>query len=208
MTQSERRETKVQIISITFDTKIKGQAKEYPGTEVIYKTLEGKVQTKNIHSKALSFVPSLRGELEAVSPGEWVVVTDTKDGDFWKWLTVVKVSAPTLEDTQQAEDIKQTKARVATAQYSGESNTKQPPTQTQVRSNYETPEERAARQILIVRQSSLSSAIALLALDPSEYIPGASDVIAIAEEFEAYVFGEQQNKGETDADADNVNLPE
>jgi hypothetical protein len=54
-------------------------------------------------------------------------------------------------------------------------------------SNYETKEERAQRQILIVRQSSLSSAVELLG-------PGKSvdDVINVAKQFEAYVFGDTE----------------
>lgn len=51
------------------------------------------------------------------------------------------------------------------------------------RSNFETPEERAARQVLIVRQSSLSSAITLLG-------EGANPdtVTALADRFVDYVF--------------------
>jgi hypothetical protein len=56
------------------------------------------------------------------------------------------------------------------------------------KSNYETTEERAARQVLIVRQSSISSAFEFAfahnTKDPQE-------VIAIAKQFEAYVFGKE-----------------
>jgi hypothetical protein len=56
------------------------------------------------------------------------------------------------------------------------------------RSTYETPEERAQRQILIVRQSSLSSAVALLTTG-AKTAPSAQAVVDVAKEFEAYVFG-------------------
>lgn len=51
---------------------------------------------------------------------------------------------------------------------------------------FETPEERARRQVLIVRQSSISAAIS--ALTPGAKGPlKPSDVIAHAKEYEAYV---------------------
>lgn len=54
------------------------------------------------------------------------------------------------------------------------------------KSNYETSEERAARQILIVRQSSISSAVDLAVANK---IKDPQEVIKIAKEFEEYVFG-------------------
>lgn len=194
MVTSDNRKLVAQIVSVTFDTTIKGQAKSYPGTEVIYKTIDGKVLTKNIHTKNFSFNATLRSDLEAVLTGDWVVITDTKDGDFWKWLTVIKTEAPT----------EQAVVAPATSAPSGG----KAPTQTQVRSNYETPEERAAKQVMIVRQSSLSNAIALLALDPSEYVPSAADVISIAQEFEAYVLEHSSTEAGVGVDDVQVHLPE
>ena len=58
---------------------------------------------------------------------------------------------------------------------------------TSPKSTYETPEERAKRQVLIVRQSSLSSAIELLKTDKKS--PTVPEVLQVAKQFEAYVFG-------------------
>ena len=56
-----------------------------------------------------------------------------------------------------------------------------------VRSSYETPSERAARQVYIVRQSSISNAVAYFeAKGDTEFDPDA--VIDVAKQFEAYVF--------------------
>lgn len=52
------------------------------------------------------------------------------------------------------------------------------------RSTYETPEERAQKQIYIVRQSSLTNAIALLGSKAK-----VEAVISVARQFEQYVFG-------------------
>ena len=63
-------------------------------------------------------------------------------------------------------------------------------------SNYETREERAARQALIVRQSSLTNAIATLSpgsktpLDPRE-------VLALAEQYVNYVFATPSEENES-----------
>ena len=54
------------------------------------------------------------------------------------------------------------------------------------KSNYETAEERAARQVLIVRQSSISSAVDLAVANK---VKDPQEVIKIAQTFEAYVFG-------------------
>lgn len=59
------------------------------------------------------------------------------------------------------------------------------------KSTYETPEERAARQILIVRQSSISSAVDLAVANK---VKDPQEVIAIAKQFEDYVFNKNEDK--------------
>ena len=60
------------------------------------------------------------------------------------------------------------------------------------KSNYETAEERAARQVLIVRQSSISSAVDLAVANK---IKDPQEVITIAKTFEQYVFGKEPVNG-------------
>lgn len=55
------------------------------------------------------------------------------------------------------------------------------------KSTYETPEERAARQVYIIRQSSLSTAAAILTVGAKSV--QVDDVIKTAKLLEAYVFG-------------------
>lgn len=55
--------------------------------------------------------------------------------------------------------------------------------------NWETSEERAARQVMIVRQSSLSNAVALSEANKAKSTP--EDIIAVAKVFEAYVLGKE-----------------
>lgn len=56
----------------------------------------------------------------------------------------------------------------------------------QVKSTYETPEERAKKQVYIIRQSSLSAAIGSLSVGAKSALK-SSDVIAVAEEYYAWV---------------------
>lgn len=56
------------------------------------------------------------------------------------------------------------------------------------KSTYETPEERAARQVLIVRQSSISSAVEFACANK---VKDEKEVIRLAKAFEAYVFGKE-----------------
>lgn len=56
------------------------------------------------------------------------------------------------------------------------------------KSTYETPEERAKKQVYIVRQSSISNAIDLLTTG-AKVAPTVEDVLKTANQFESYVFG-------------------
>lgn len=63
-------------------------------------------------------------------------------------------------------------------------------------SSYETTEERARRQVLIVRQSSVSNAIAFV--EATKQKAALSDVIKIAKEIEAYVLDKPVVTGEVE----------
>jgi hypothetical protein len=58
------------------------------------------------------------------------------------------------------------------------------------KSTYETPEERARKQVYIVRQSSITNAVATLALNPT-HAASKEAVVEMAKFYEAYVFGSQ-----------------
>ena len=60
------------------------------------------------------------------------------------------------------------------------------------RSNFETPEERAQRQVFIIRQSSLSTAVNILSVGAKSI--KVDDVLATAKQLEDYVFGKAQGK--------------
>jgi hypothetical protein len=69
------------------------------------------------------------------------------------------------------------------------------PAQPVTRSTYETPEERAKKQIYIVRQSSISNAIDALSVG-AKTAPAVQDILTTAAQFEEYVFGNSNDVGE------------
>jgi hypothetical protein len=150
----------------TPSTKASSNGRSYQEIEITYKTENGQVSNK----KLMSFSnPSVFNHIKGLAKGEVVNVTTVKNAKgFWDWTGIGNEG-----DAPAA-----TQSKPATAQAGGRVTG----------SNYETKEERAARQILIVRQSSLSSAVELLGAGNS-----VADVIATAKQFEAYVFGPDAN---------------
>ena len=136
--------------------------RSYQSIEVTYKNDQGQVANK----KLMSFSnPSVFNHIKGLAKGDSLNVQTEKDANgYWQWIGLG--GGDSISETKQATPA--TGGRVTG-------------------SNYETKEERAARQILIVRQSSLSSAVELVAATSTE--PSTVDnVIAIAKQFEAYVF--------------------
>ena len=146
--------------------------RSYQSMEVTYKDDQGQVKNK----KLMSFSnPSVFNHIKGLGKGDQINLRTEKDAaGYWQWIGIEgdKTVATETKTTPQAG------GRVTG-------------------SNYETKEERAARQVLIVRQSSLSSAVELLG-------PGKSvaEVLAVAKQFEAYVFGKDQEVNFDDMEDD------
>ena len=135
--------------------------RSYQSIEVTYKNDQGQTQSK----KLMSFSnPTVFNHIKDLNKGEALNVTTEKDANgYWQWTGIGGEESASTTQVKPA-----TGGRVTG-------------------SNYETKEERAARQILIVRQSSLSSAVELVAATSTE--PSTvENVIAIAKQFESYVF--------------------
>lgn len=148
----------------------------------MYKGPDGKPDAKKI----VSFDKDSKAAyaaLTAAQPGDFFDVKSEKVGNYWKW-------------TDASVTGKNVGGGVVPA-FGGASKSTSSP-----RSNYETPEERAKRQVYIIRQSSISSAVELLK-DPKK-TPAADEVIAIAREFEAYVM----DTGESVFNAEELKEPD
>lgn len=160
----------IQIIDVgTPNTHAAKNGRSYQSLEVTYKGNDGKVSSK----KLMSFSnPSVFKHISGLSKGDNIdVVTQKDDAGYWQWTAIGN------GEQQQV-------ATQSTAS----------PTTRVTGSNYETKEERAARQVLIVRQSSLSSAVATLTAG-AKSAPSADDVITLAKLYENYVFATKQDSG-------------
>lgn len=162
----------IEVISVgavqTIPTK---NGKSYQCVEVAYRK-DGKIEGKKI----MSFVnPPVFKAVQSLTAGEVVSVT-TEKGEpnaagqsYWQWTAIGAADAQQTAPTAQA----------------GGGSAK---STTSSGGNWETKEERAARQIMIVRQSSISSAVAL-ANATGDKKSSADSIIRVAQEFESYVLG-------------------
>jgi hypothetical protein len=117
--------------------------------------------------------PGVLKQVQELTPGQEIEVEVGKnDAGFNEWKSI-NVSGAVQESGSKSA----TPVGAATTRVAG--------------SNYETAVERANRQVLIVKQSSLSAAVATLApgakaaLDPDE-------VIALADRYKEYVFNSDE----------------
>lgn len=158
----------IEIEIVAVDVINKGK---YKVAEVTHKQ-NGKTNTKKVMSfgaqeKAFKFLSSSN-----VKKGDTYSVEIEKNADgYWDWLSVRFPSADNGEDQQNTVTSSTTKTTPAPN-----------------RGNYETPEERAARQMYIVRQSSLTNAIAFLNHTKKSY--EVAEIITLAKEFVDFVFND------------------
>lgn len=147
---------------------VEKQPKGYYVATISYKNDEGK--TKGM--KVLDFLqPEVFKAVSEVKTGDVLDVEfEQNDKGYWQFKAVAK-SAQQVPSAEREVSQKQLVAK----------------------SNWETSEERAARQVMIVRQSSLSNAVALLAYMPSKEDPTSAAVIAVAKQFEAYVLDQTKD---------------
>jgi hypothetical protein len=160
----------ITIIDVSQNTLASKTGKTFEQLEVAYKNDQGQTQSKKLVSFSNPEVFKVAKTWEKGAVVDIRAIKNEKTG-YWDWIGFGQGDAPVATTT----------GSTAPTRVTG--------------STYETKEERAARQILIVRQSSISSAVELLG-------PGKSvaDIIATAKQFEEYVFGQENN---TDEDVPN-----
>ena len=146
-------------------TSVPTQRGSYQVCELAYKnkSFQDKVEGKKIMSFA---EPDAFSILSKASMGQVFTIGREKDDKgYWKWKQVTEGNAPTQTN-------------------SGATNVAGPVTVN--KPQYETADERAARQVMIVRQSSLAQAVALLSANGGKK-NSPQDVISIAKVFENWV---------------------
>lgn len=171
-------EMKIKVVAVEAGKGTTKTGKDYKFIEVTYKNLsfEGKTESKKIMPFGSKEVMAT---LEGASAGDVFTILREKDNDgYWQWVGIAEGDV-TIEKTGAATPAGAAPTKAATP----------------AKSTFETPEERAAKQIYIVRQSSISSAIDTLKTDKKT--PSVEEVIAVAKQYEAYVFGNEPKAAET-----------
>jgi hypothetical protein len=115
--------------------------------------------------------------------GQTVEVDLKKDGDFWQWVSIQNTTAGSAAPTGG-------NAPAAGTRVSG--------------SNYETKEERAARQVLIVKQSSLSVAKDVLIHNAGKDKVVPEAVKELAQNLTDWVFEKAEDKSGFDSMDDDI----
>ena len=165
----------ITVIDVTENTKKSESGRTFQQLEVAYKNEQGQPQLK----KLISFSnPNVFKAAKDWVKGDVVNVTTVKNEKtgYWDWIG--------LEGDGIVAETKPASAATG-ARVTG--------------SNYETKEERAARQVFIIRQSSISSAVELVAATSTESST-VENVLAIAKQFEAYVLSKADTINELQDD--------
>ena len=154
---------KIKILDVAIEH-VKNGKKQYSKAQVAY-SHEGQARTQNIISFAN---PSIFAKVQE-KVGQEVEVTITKNAAGYNELASLDDVSASVSAPQAAP------AAAGTVRTTG--------------SNYETPDERARRQVYIVKQSSISSAIDLHKLDKDRTdAPSPEEILATAQVFVDYVF--------------------
>ena len=138
--------------------------KRYQMAEVIYKQ-DGETKTKKIMSFAN---PGVFAVVKEAKSGEQYTITQEKDqNNYWQWTSISK-GGSVGETTTAAQAAPARKE----SSYTGR--------------DFESKEERAERQRLIVRQSCLAQAVATLSAGVKSP-PTVADVLSTADQYVAWV---------------------
>lgn len=155
---------KITIVSVQVETKPTAKG-SYQVAVVAYKNEQGKIEGKNVMS--FGAAANTFKTLSQASAGEVYNVTAVKnDKGYWDWTAAERTTAEAAA--------KQT----TSVQSTGNAAPK---------GNWETPTERAQRQVYIVRQSSLANAVSVLTIG-AKTPPTTEAIIALAKQFENHVF--------------------
>lgn len=163
---------KIQLISNQQTQAMTKAGKPYNFIELAFKNLStGKVEGKKL--MPFGETKNTFDALSMGSAGDVYEITTVKNAGtgYWDWTAATRTTADAGSPTPTA-------TRASGASVSP-------------KSTYETPEERAVKQIYIVRQSSISNAVAILS-PGSKSALDVDAVLAVANRLEDYVFGKDK----------------
>lgn len=133
--------------------------KSAKGTAYSIFTLKYEADNKARERKLVSFKKEVYNVLHSATPGEQYEIELVKDGENWDWVKATRVADSSGD------------APKAAAGRSG--------------GNWETPEERAMRQLYIARQSSIAQAVAYCDSEAT-----VEQVLEVAQKFVDFVFAD------------------
>lgn len=169
----------VQVVSVEHNIEIqKKSGGVYPGTRLTYR-LDGKIQEQNFHNNSLKYNPNVAESLKVLVSGDVVTIDKIKDGEFWKVTAITKGGSVPQPSTPAT------------------------PTPAASKGTWETAEERAKKQVMIVRQSSISAAINMFQHKSYDKISIVeADIVKVAKFFEAYVLDIEFDDGSVESMSD------
>ena len=144
----------------------------YTKATVIYTDEKGENRNKQLMSFAN---PAVFDAVKDAVAGDKYEIKAVKEGDYWNWAAATKVSADAAPGAAKA-----------------------PSGGKVVGSNYETAEERKSRQLLIVKQSSITNAIASYGDDVAG--TPVERILERAQMFVDFVYGVDENLGTVDTE--------
>jgi hypothetical protein len=167
--------SRITIQETTVSTVTKGK-NSYQVAEVTFTTDRGENKTKKVMSFSNPGVFAIVSKISHPTPFE----AENDGAPYYNWTKLT----PAVEDSPKAPGAQPSGGRV-------------------VGSTYETAEERKIKQLLIVRQSSITNALSYLNMvsdrEGQQFVP-KEDVIEIAQFFVDYVYGTDETLEALDRD--------
>jgi hypothetical protein len=162
------------VISVELDVQVaKAAGGTYPGARLMYRDEAGALKEKSFHNNVFKFNPGLKTQISNLNAGQSFVMTMEKEGEFWNVKSIIPAEANKVDTKQTNEQASKT-GPIASP-----------------KSTYETAEERAKKQVYIVRQSSIGHAIELAKHNSPKGNSSFTEVLELAKIFENYVFDNQ-----------------
>jgi hypothetical protein len=184
----------ITLLNINHSTKSDKKGKPYQLAEVAYKnnTYGGAIEG----FKVTSFMKAYP-DIAAAQIGETFEIAVEKQNGFNQWMSATKgVPGVSVQQPTGGGGVPKASASAPSSASTGYAK----PANTYGK-DFETREERAKKQVYIVRQSSIANAIALLSLG-AKTAPKVGDVVAVARELETYIFEQQKLSGFEDMPSD------
>lgn len=165
----------IQVIAVDLQSAKSKAGKDYELVEVTYKnkSFQDKVESKKHNQYGDKTVFNT---LKGAKGGDVFTVSRNKDdAGYWQWVGIAEGADSSPSQAQPAAN------RAAPSSVANSAPTAAP------RSNFESQEERAKKQVFIVRQSSIGHAVELLKTEKK--VPSVDEILEVAKVFEQYVFG-------------------